>query len=314
MSGWRVGVMGAGMMAQGFDKPGDNQVLSMAHAFTRAPQFILGGFYDQDLHRAEEAEQKWGCPITPRSRDKWLNSGWDVIYIATPDECHADDFHHALAHRPQAILIEKPLTTDGAEALNLLQRAMQLGVLVMVDYPRRWHSVTSKVKEFIRKGKLGIPVSAVFTVSGGVMHNLPHLLDLFLTWWGGGWQVSFNNRQDDMTCLTFLRDNFSLSATIINRPSQPYYVFEMYIYCSDSKVELSQSPEVVKLFEPKPHPSYPTYRVLTPFFRAEMEEEPLLCHTLEALATAMANPVQAEEAYRREIESQMFMAEVFRHF
>ena len=314
MNRWRTGIMGAGMIAQGFDKPGDKRVLSMAHAFIQVPNFKLGGFYDQDPCRAEEAEQKWDCPTTPRSRDKWLNSGWDVIYIATPDECHGNDFRDALAHHPRAILIEKPLATNSAEGVTLLEEAYRLGVIVIVDYPRRWHSATSKVAEFIRAGKVGIPVSAVFTVSGGVIHNLSHALDLFLAWWGDGWQVSLNSRHGSVTCLTFSRGEVSFEAIVIDQTAQLYYVFEMHIYCSQGKVELSYSPEIVELFYLKPHPAYPAYRVLTPFFRMGMEEEPLLCHTLEALAAAMANPVQAEDPYRREIESQMFMAEVFHYF
>ena len=313
MNEWRVGIMGAGMIAQGFDRPGDNRVLSMAHAFTRIPDFKLGGFYDQNARQAEEAEQKWGCPATPRLRTEWLNSGWDVIYIATPDECHANDFRDALAQLPRAILVEKPLAINGDEALKLLKDARQLGVLVMADYPRRWHSATQKVTEFIRIGKVGIPVSAVLTVSGGVIHNLPHALDLFLSWWGGGWKVSFNSRRESITCLTFSRGDVSFEAAVIDRPAQLYYVFEMHIYCSQGKIELSHSPEIVEVSDLQAHPAYPAYRVLTPFFRTEMEEEPLLCSAVETLRTVMANPVKAEEAYRRELESQMLMAEVFRY-
>lgn len=292
MNKWRVGIMGAGMMAQGFDKPGDEHVLSMAHAFTQSPGFKLGGFYDQDPRRAEEAERKWGCPATPRTRHEWLDSGWDVIYIATPDECHATNLRDALTQRPRAILVEKPLATRNNVALKLLEEAQEAGVLVMVDYPRRWHTATPRVRELLRNGKVGIPVSAVFIVSGGVIHNLPHELDLFLSWWGGGWRVSFNSQQGNMTCLRFSRGEVSFITMVIDRPTEPYYVFEMHIYCSQGKIELSHSPEILELFEPRPHPVYPTYQVMTPFFHAGMEEEPLLCHTLETLAAAMTIPAR----------------------
>ena len=313
MNKWRVGIMGAGMMSQGFDKPGDNRVLSMAHAFTLLPQFGICGFYDQDVRRAEEAEKKWSCPSTPRSREEWLKNGWDVIYIATPDEYHANDLHDALAQRPRVILVEKPLATDPSEALSLLQKAKGLGVMVMVDYQRRWHSATPKVAELIRTGKVGIPVSAVLTVSGGVIHNLPHALDLFLAWWGGGWRVSFNSRHGSITSLAFSRREVSFEAIVIDQPAQLYYVFEMHIYCSQGKVELSYSPEIVELFYLKPHPAYPAYRVLTPFFRMGMEEEPLLCRTLEELEAVLLDPARGEAAYKRELESQKLMAEVFRY-
>ncbi len=311
---WNVGIMGSGMMAQGFDSPGDKKILSMANAFTQLPKFRIGGFYDLDPQKAEEAEMKWGCPPTSRNRDDWLHNGWDVIYIATPDENHTSDLRDAIAHRPKAILVEKPLGTNIDEGLKLLHEAYQLGILLMVNYPRRWHSATLKVKELIHQGKIGNPVSAIFVISGGVIHNLPHILDIFHTWWDNEWQIYFNGRRGDSTYLTFSLNDVKLPVTIIDRSSTVYYVLEMHIYCSNGKIELSRSPEVLELFEIKPHSYYSTFEVLTPFFHADMEEEPLLLRTIEGLANAMEDPGEAEKLHYRELKSHQFMAKVFRFF
>ncbi|MGB8951792.1 MAG: Gfo/Idh/MocA family oxidoreductase [Candidatus Aminicenantales bacterium] len=306
--------MGAGMIAQGFDEPNDDQVLSMAHAITRTDGFMLGGFYDCDPRRAELAENKWNCPATPRNRAKWLENGWDVIYIATPDANHATDLRDAMARRPRAILIEKPLAVNNEEALDLLYEAVRFGVLVMVNYPRRWHSATARAARAIQAGHIGTPISAIFVFSGGVIHNAPHAFDLFHTWWGGGWRVALNSRHDDLTCLTFSREANSFTVAIIDRLTQPYYVWEAHIYCSHGKVELSHSPEFLELSRLQPHPVYSSYQVLTTLWRSEMDDEPLLCRAGEALAAALANPAQAEAASRRELECQIFMAETLRHF
>ena len=81
----RVGILGAGMMAQGFDRPGSARVLSMAHAFNRSGVFTLGGFFDLQQERAEAAERTWGVVPSPRHRLEWLDADWDIVYIATPD-------------------------------------------------------------------------------------------------------------------------------------------------------------------------------------------------------------------------------------
>jgi len=302
------------MIAQGFDEPNNGQVLSMAHAITRVNGFMLGGFFDCDPRRAELAEQKWNCPATPRNRAKWLENGWEVIYIATPDANHATDLRDAVTHRPRAILIEKPLAVNSGEAIDLLREASRFDVLVMVNYPRRWHSATARAAEAIQARQIGTPVSATFVISGGVIHNAPHALDLFHTWWGGGWRVEFNARHGDLTCLTFSRGADSFIGAIIDRVTQPYYVLEAHIYCSHGKVELSHSPEFLELSSLQSHPVYSSYQVLTTLWRSEMENEPLLGRALEALAAAMANPAQAEAASRRELECQIFMTETLRHF
>jgi len=184
----------------------------------------------------------------------------------------------------------------------------------MVDYPRRWHSATLRVKELIYQGKIGNPVSAIFVVSGGVVHNLPHTLDLFYTWWDNDWEIFLNGRNGDTTYLIFSKKDLSFSVNVIDRSSTPYYVLEMHIYCSNGKVELSHSPEILEILELKPHTFYPTYNVLTTIFREDMEEEPLLLRTVEALANAMESPEEAEKVYYREFKGHQFMAKVFRFF
>jgi hypothetical protein len=314
MNRWSVGIMGAGMMAQGYDQPGDDEVLSMAHAFAKSPFFLLGGFYDIDPSKSEAAEERWGCPETPRDRARWLNAKWDVLYVATPDGCHADDLRDALAHHPRAILVEKPLAVSSSEGLELIQKAKKLGIPLIVNFPRRWHSAIPKMSEAILAGKIGTPVSAVFIVSGGVAHNLPHALDLFMCWWGGGWHISFMGNTGRMTFLEFARGDVSFQSTVIDRPGDLYYVFEIHIYCSTGKIELSHSPEIIELSSLQAHPAYASYRVLTPFFRVEMEGGPLLYSVVEALRAVISNPKEAEEAYCRELESQTLMAEALQHF
>ena len=62
----KVGIMGAGRIAQGFDYPGSEKILTLAHAVRESDRFVLGGFYDLHQDRAERAEEKWTCPASPR--------------------------------------------------------------------------------------------------------------------------------------------------------------------------------------------------------------------------------------------------------
>jgi predicted dehydrogenase len=307
-----VGILGAGRMAQGFDDPHSPHVLSLAHAVHVSPGFRLGGFFDRRPERAELAERRWGCPPSPRARAEWLGRPWDVVLIATPDAEHGADLHDVLARKPRAVVVEKPVAADGADGLRLLEDAERLGVPVLVDFPRRWHSGVAAVARDIAAGRLGKPIAATLTYSGGAAHSAIHMLDLFHTWWGAGWTPTPGGRAGDVALVTLRRGGDALTASFVDVAADRYYVWEMHVWCERGKVELSHSPEILELSGLDGHPLYTSFQVLTQRERFQMEHEPVLARLMETLAGAIADPDAARALLRREIESQMFSAEVLR--
>lgn len=311
MSVWRVGILGAGMMAQGFDRPGSSRVLSMAHAFQRSAGFSLGGFFDRAVDRAIAAEANWGCSPSPRNRDEWLRACWDVVYIATPDDAHAQDLADVLDHRPKAVIIEKPVAARPADADQLLSRAREAGVPVLVNYPRRRHTAVDKVRAAVAAGRFAKPDAAVLVASGRPAHNLPHATDLFHTIWGGGWTVECAGGTDGGACLQFRRGDTVFPLLVFSRPVGGY-LWEMHVYTGDGKVELSGSPEQLTVSTPQPHPEYSDYRVLTPVSTDGMEDEPVLLGTVEALRGVLLDAAAATAATEREADSQRLTSSVLR--
>jgi len=297
-------------MAQGFDEPGAGPVRSLAHAVERSEAFTLGGFFDVDLSRTEMAESRWSCPVSPRERGAWLATGWDVIFIATPDDRHADDLGDALAVQPRAILVEKPTALDADHGRALLERAMHLGIPVMVDYPRRWHSGVADVAALMADGTLGEPQRAVFAYTGGAMHSGVHMIDLLHTWIGAGWRVTASSGAGAMVRLA--KDRTEIEIAFVRAPSETYYLWEVHLYFERGKVELSRSPEMLAVFRVKTHPTYLTHHVLAQHAHYEMESEPLLERTLNELQRAIADPEFARRHAQREIESQSLVSAILR--
>jgi predicted dehydrogenase len=314
MAPWRVGMLGAGMMAQGFDRPGSPRILSMAHAFSRSTDFVIGGFFDARADRAEAAEEVWGVAPSPRTREAWLAEPWDVVYIATPDAQHGRDVCDALARQPRGLLVEKPLASDGREAIDLLRKAGERRIPLMVNFPRRWHSGVVRLGDMAAAGRVSAPLSAFVAISGGALHSLPHTVDMVHSIWGGGWTVQrVAPRAGEMSLLDWRRNGQTFAMVVAERGS-PHYVWEAHFYCPEGKVEFSHSPEVLEWSAPAPHPEYHTYQVLTPVFRADMEQEPLLGRAVEALARAIADPAAAERTLDRELESHSVAASVLPWF
>ena len=308
---YSVGIMGAGRMAQGYDAPGDARVLSLAHAVTRCPDMELGGFYDHDPARSAAAEQKWACPESPRERDAWLAQNWDLVFIATPNDRHAEDASDAIARSPKAILVEKPLAIDPDGADALLQLADSQGIPLLVDYPRREHSVIAAVGKQARADALGRPAAATFVYSGDARHAATHMIDLFQGWWGN-WTVTGTVGLADGHMVELQNGADRFAATFISLPGDAHYVWELSIFCQHGRVRLSESPEYLDISTPKPHPAYDGFRVLQSDARYAMEDEPLLERTMDRLLQIARDPAAARKHHARETESQALCGNILR--
>jgi predicted dehydrogenase len=307
-----VGVIGAGQIAQGFDEPGDPRVLSMANAISSSGDFALGGFYDIDPARAAAAETKWSCSASPRDRGQWLAMGWDVIYIATPDARHGPDLGDALACRPRAVLVEKPIALDDRAGRELLEVAARDRIPLLVNYPRRWHTGVRRVTDMISGKEIGAPLAMSLVCSGGIAHNGVHLLDLFRTWWGGAWAVRLIGGRSGSMVLRLESDIASVDVHLTDMPTSPYYLFEMRVYCERARVEVSGRPESLTIALARPDPVYPSFRTCPEGQRFEMEGEPLLPRALERLSRLIGDAEAAAAQLAIERESHDFIAAVLK--
>jgi len=77
-------------------------------------------------------------------------AGFDLIFIGTPPDSHMNLAIQAIAERPQAVLIEKPLCTPALERTDeLVHLARQAGVTVFVGYNHVVSPVAAKASELI---------------------------------------------------------------------------------------------------------------------------------------------------------------------
>jgi len=233
------------------------------------------------------------------------------VLIATPDAEHAADLRDVLARKPKGIVVEKPVATEPAEGLRLLEEAERLGIPVLVDFSRRWHSGVTVAARHLAAGRLGKPVAAVFTYSGDSAHSAVHMLDLFHTWWARAGSrrspAAGRRRVRDPPARSRRRDDL-----VRQRRRRPI------LRLGDARVVRAW--EGGALPQPRGHgaerarSSSPLLHVpvLTPLERYPMEDEPVLSRLMETLADAIADPDAARALLRREIESQAFSAEVLR--
>src|SRR5207248_244227 len=106
----------------------------------------------------------------PRAHGSWADLAADpdvdIVYVATPHSAH----HAAAAlclDAGKAVLCEKPLTLDAAQAEDLVRRAEANGVFFMEAMWTRCVPAILRMAEMLRAGVIGEPrlVTADFSVS-----------------------------------------------------------------------------------------------------------------------------------------------------
>ncbi|GAA2048522.1 Gfo/Idh/MocA family oxidoreductase [Catenulispora yoronensis] len=130
----------------------------------------------RSLDTAQAFADRYGIP---RAHGSWAelaaDPDVDIVYVATPHSAH----HAAAAlclDAGKAVLCEKPLTLDAAQAEDLFRRAEAAGVFFMEAMWTRCVPAILRMVEMVRDGVIGEPrlVTSDFSVSfhGGPEHRM----------------------------------------------------------------------------------------------------------------------------------------------
>jgi predicted dehydrogenase len=138
---------------------------------------------------------KWDEAIGLYEAAKVPKGGYDFIFIGTPPDSHITLARAAIAEKPKALLIEKPLCTpDLSGADELRQEASAAGVAVFVGYDHAVGRAAARAGALVESGDIGrvLTIDVEFREYwGGIFAAHPWLdgpADSYLGYWrrGGG--------------------------------------------------------------------------------------------------------------------------------
>ncbi len=115
---------------------------------------------DLNEERLKQMKQLFHKTTTTANYKDLLNSDIDAVVIATPVATHyklAKEFLEKGKH----VLVEKPITNNSTEALELAQIAEKAGRTLMVDHTFEYTVSVRKIKEILEKKELG----RIFSIS-----------------------------------------------------------------------------------------------------------------------------------------------------
>jgi 1,5-anhydro-D-fructose reductase (1,5-anhydro-D-mannitol-forming) len=136
---------------------GHHAVRRLLPAFGRCEHARLTGMWRRDQAAAQQNRAEFKISHCFATREELCSSPEvDVVFITSPDAMHKDDMLLALQHG-KAVLCEKPLAMNAAEAAEMNAAAKAAGVLFGVAQNFRFNRSLEWMREQIAAGKIGQP-------------------------------------------------------------------------------------------------------------------------------------------------------------
>jgi predicted dehydrogenase len=265
----RAAVIGCGKIGSEFaDDPRVPGIYTHAGAYAACAATELAGVCDVDPERAERCAARWGltAPFTDAAAllDR-LHP--DLVSICTPDATHASLLELVLrTPGVRGVLAEKPLALDLDTAVQLSALAAERGVVLAVNYSRRYASGHRAARDLIAGGGIG----RVQTLSGfytkGVRHNGSHWFDLAR--WIAGAIASVESFPAapaygvDPTPDVRLQFVSGASAYLHGCAADAFTVFEMDVVATAGRVRFSEAGHRIDTYRTVPDPRYGGYTAL----------------------------------------------------
>ena len=180
----------------------------------------LAGIVEANADVRAEFQEKYPEAKTFATVREAIKEDFDGFTVATPAETHFKIAEFIIIHKKH-VLVEKPLTLKASEARRLKELAEENGVNLMVGHLLLFHPAIRKIKELIKKGKIGkleyiysnrLNLGTVRTEENILWSFAPHDISVFQYFIGslpvevisrGGVFLQPHNHDSSMTILTY---------------------------------------------------------------------------------------------------------------
>src|SRR6476620_2594617 len=139
-----IGIVGAGF-ARSTQIPG----------FRNCPGARVVAITSRRRERAQQVADEFGIAhVADNWKELVARDDVDLVSIVTPPSTHMEITLAAL-EQGKAVLCEKPMAMDAAEAGRMTERAREAGVLALIDHELRFLSSRLKMRAMLHRGEIG---------------------------------------------------------------------------------------------------------------------------------------------------------------
>jgi predicted dehydrogenase len=291
---FKAAIIGCGKIAGGWnDDPKVKDVLTHAKAYVGNQETQLVACADADARRAGEFAERWGIPKNYGDyREMLKNEEAGLISVCTPAGTHYQVVKDIAAHSRsvKAILLEKPMAETAEQAREMIRLCRQKGILINIDYPRRFDRNHQLIRKMIEEGELGGIQAVVAHYTKGIRNNGSHLVNLLRFFFGdiSGACVlgSLSEVPDDPTPTLSLKAG-KAPCYVVGLREGCYTVFEMEIFGEKKRVSMMDCGDAIFVDRIIDDPRYPGYRI------PDIRTKPLKSTLGSAMANYLANTINA---------------------
>jgi 1,5-anhydro-D-fructose reductase (1,5-anhydro-D-mannitol-forming) len=146
----RFGIVGFGLHA----------VKRLMPGFALAKNCKVTALSRRDITQAQESARQYNIPLAFDSAAELCRSGEvDAVLVTTPNSLHLNDVLTAV-EAGKAVLCEKPMAVNAAEAKQMVEAARRRNVRLGVAHVFRFDESVRKIRDHIAAGAIGRPIFA----------------------------------------------------------------------------------------------------------------------------------------------------------
>lgn len=244
---YRAAVIGCGRIGAGVDRYSAKlQPWAHASVYAQDPRTELVALVDVDSTRKEKLARDFpGVPFFTDSREMMEMAKPEIVSIATLPESHGELVDLVSTLGVKAILCEKPIAADAAEAERMIAACEARQVPLFINHIRRYDPE-------IRAGKAALdakgPVmQAHAQYTRGIHNNGTHIIDLLRFFLGEVVEVigqrntmteTFVDLPGDWNIDGLLTFASGARATIQTIDANAYSIFDFDFYAKEGRVSL----------------------------------------------------------------------------
>jgi predicted dehydrogenase len=294
----RAAIIGCGRIAGGYDiKVESAGINTHAKAYQVVSGVNLVAVVDVDVSKAHAFALRWKVPAAYGSIAEMLEAEKpDIVSICTPDDVHIEALEMCLGcSSVRAVWCEKPVATDFAAAERVVKSYAQRGILLAVNYTRRWDEDLGRIKSAIQRGELGKIQKILVYYTKGIYHNGSHAVDLLIDWLGMPTDVNVFGSHIDYKIEDPTIDARLLfgetPAYFLGMDEREYTIFEINVLGTVGRVNVGRWG--VDWYKRQADPEYDGYRELN------LYHKPNLKTSIRPIVLALEEIVRATRAKTR---------------
>lgn len=175
----------------------------------------------------------------------------DVITVAVPSKYHYSVLKNIITKCPKLVFCEKPFCTSVSEAREIYALAKEQGVVLIVNYHRRWDEKINKLKKKIDAIPY-IPSYVSVLYRKGLLNYGSHLVNLLMYLFGPILSVVSDTEPahswnvEDPSLSSLLNFESGLKAYIKGLDDVNYELFEIDIYYPSTRFHIESGGYIIE--------------------------------------------------------------------